>query len=109
MKSMAHTSNISTIRIGERGIISRRDRDRALTTLTTKTKMVSIYKQNELEEPTLLDFSSCPTSSKVTTISIRMTKVQDVINLTLKDTATNNLVWTMFNKIGIFPIVMSYL
>jgi len=80
-----------------------------LTALTSKTQMMSISKQSEPKELTLWDFSSCPMTSKVTIASIRMTKGQYVMNFTLKNTSANHLVWTMFKKIGIFSIVMSYL
>jgi len=47
--------------------------------------------------------------SKVTTISIRVTKGQNTMNFTLRDTSTPHLVKTMFKKIRVFPIIMPYL
>jgi len=48
-------------------------------------------------------------SCKVTTTCIRVTEGQNTINFTLGDTSTYYLVMTVFEKIRVFPIVMSYL
>ena len=48
-------------------------------------------------------------TSKMTTTSIGVTKDQSTMNFTLTDTSTNHLVMAMLDKIGVFPIVMSYM
>ena len=46
---------------------------------------------------------------KVTNTSIKVIKGQNTMNFTCRDISTCHLVRTMFEKIMIFPIIMSYL